>query len=138
VKEQYLTDTGFLFAVLDDSDELHESCAEIYRTKRNMYLPEAVLPELAFLLLRENKIQGLINFLRYVADGNLPVVSTELKDLERAAEILEKYADSNLDLVDCIIVAIAERLNIKKILTVERRHFSIFRPRHCDYFEIAP
>jgi hypothetical protein len=32
----------------------------------------------------------------------------------------------------------AERLNITKILTIDRRHFSMFRPIHCDPFEILP
>ena len=60
------------------------------------------------------------------------------KDLERVNQILEHYADSQLDFVDAVIVAIAERLRITRILTLDRRDFSIMRPRHCDYFEILP
>lgn len=135
---QSLIDTGFIFAVLDDSDKHHSDCASAYRNIRNALLPEAVLPELAFLLIRENKAQSLTDFLRYLAEGNLPIVSTEPQDLNRAAEILEKYADAKVDFVDCVIVAIAERLNIKRILTVDRRHFNLFRPSHCEFFEIVP
>ena len=135
---QSLIDTGFMFAVLDSSDEYHVDCAKAYKNIRNAFLPETVLPELAFLLLRENKIKNLTDFLHYLADGNLNIISTETQDLKRAAEILEKYADSRVDFVDCVIVAIAERLNIKRILTVDRRHFNLFRPRHCDRFEILP
>ena len=60
------------------------------------------------------------------------------KDLERVNQILEQCADSQLDFVDAVIVAIAERLRITRILTLDRRDFSIMRPRHCDYFEILP
>ncbi len=134
---QSLIDTGFMFAVLDNSDEYHADCAKAYKNIRNALLPEAVLPELAFLLVREN-IKNLTDFLRYLADGNLNIIPMEIQDLKRAAEILEKYADSRVDFVDCVIVAIAERLNIKRILTVDRRHFNLFRPRHCDRFEIVP
>ncbi len=56
----------------------------------------------------------------------------------RSAEILRKYHDINIDFVDVLIVAMAERLNITKILTVDRRHFQIFRPTHCESFEILP
>lgn len=133
-----LIDTGFIFAVLDKSDEHHSDCADAYKNIRNALLPEAVLPELAFLLMRENKAKSLTDFLRYLAEGNLPVVSTELRDLNRAAEILEKYADAKIDFVDCVIVAVAERLNIERILTVDRRHFNLFRPVHCEFFEIVP
>jgi predicted nucleic acid-binding protein len=59
-------------------------------------------------------------------------------DLERVGQILEQYADSQLDFVDAVIVAISERLRITRVLTLDRRDFSIMRPIHCDYFEILP
>ncbi len=138
MNKQSLIDTGFMFAVLDNSDAHHTACADAYKNIRNALLPEAVLPELAFLLLRENKVKGLTDFLRYIADENLQLISAELQDLRRAAEILERYADNKFDFVDCVVMAIAERLNIKRILTVDRRHFNSFRPLHCDRFEIVP
>ncbi|MEI2690592.1 MAG: hypothetical protein V9H69_13160 [Anaerolineae bacterium] len=36
------------------------------------------------------------------------------------------------------IVAIAERLKAQRILTLDRRHFGLMRPRHCTAFEILP
>ena len=59
-------------------------------------------------------------------------------DYLRSGEILRKYNDANIDFVDACIVAMAERLNIAKILTVDRRHFQMFRPAHCKAFEILP
>jgi|GEM_PF-2139836 len=59
-------------------------------------------------------------------------------DLSRSLTILERYADANLGLVDASIMAIAERLGITKILTCDRRHFSLFRPKHCTGFELCP
>ena len=35
-------------------------------------------------------------------------------------------------------MAIAERLNITRIATFDRRDFSIFQPSHCDYLELLP
>lgn len=32
----------------------------------------------------------------------------------------------------------AERLNIERILTLDRRDFSIIKPKHCAAFEILP
>ncbi len=101
-------------------------------------MPEVVIPELAYMIVRNLGYQKLIKFLRSVIAEDFALVPTELSDLKRAAEILEKYADSRVDFVDCVIVAIAERLNIKRILTVDRRHFNLFRPRHCAAFEIVP
>jgi predicted nucleic acid-binding protein len=40
--------------------------------------------------------------------------------------------------VDAIIVAIAERLNITRVLTLDVRDFRMFSPRHCAAFELLP
>ena len=137
--EQSIFDTGFLLAVFDEDDKHHQSCRVIYEKQlRNALLPDAVLPELAYLIKRELSMKALINFLRLVSTGEYNLVRTTGADLERAAEILEKYDDNNIDFVDAVIVAMAERLNITKILTVDRRHFSAFKPRHGAAFEILP
>ncbi|MCU1267691.1 MAG: PilT protein [Acidobacteria bacterium] len=133
-----LLDTGFLLAVIDADDSLHAACTVALEAESAPLLPDVVLPELAYLILRELRYPTLTAFLRLVAAGELVQVKSTLQDLARAAEILEKYADNRVDFVDCAIVAMAERLNLIKILTVDRRHFTIFRPKHCDYFEIAP
>ncbi len=101
-------------------------------------MPDVVIPELAYLILRELDVKSLVRFLRRVVEKDFIIERTTETDLERAAEILEKYNDNNIDLVDAVIVAMAERLNITKILTVDRRHFGIFKPKHCEAFEILP
>lgn len=60
------------------------------------------------------------------------------EDLGRICEIAEEYRDSRLDVVDCCIIALAERLQIKRIATFDRRDFHIVRPSHTEYFEILP
>jgi predicted nucleic acid-binding protein len=133
-----LLDTGFLLAVIDADDNLHSACTAALEAEPAPLLPDVVLPELAYLILRELGYRNLTTFLRAVAAGELVQVKSTAQDLTRAAELLEKYADSRVDFVDCVIVALAERLNLTKVLTVDRRHFTLFRPKHCDYFEIAP
>jgi predicted nucleic acid-binding protein len=133
-----LLDTGFLLAAIDESDGLHEACAATLQDEANPLLPDVVLPELAYMILRDLGHSVLASFLRAVANGELAVIQKTLEDLERAAEVLEKYADSRVDFVDCVIVAMAERLKINRILTVDRRHFTLFKPSHCAFFEIVP
>jgi predicted nucleic acid-binding protein len=133
-----LLDTGFLLAVLDADDGLHTSCVTALLAEAQPLLPDVVLPELAYLVLRELGYPALVNFLRSLTRGELVIERMGEDDLERATEILEKYADSRVDFVDCMIVAMAERLDIQQILTVDRRHFQLFRPKHCSYFTILP
>lgn len=138
MKRESLIDTGFIFATLDEKDIHHKSCVNAYEQEYFALLPEIILPELAYLILRELDVKTLVNFLRSIANGDFELIRTTEKDLERAAEILEKYNDNNIDLVDACIVAIAERLEIEKILTVDRRHFTVFKPKHCESFALLP
>src|SRR5437879_8793675 len=133
-----LLDTGFMLAVIDADDNLHAACVAALELETNPILPDVVLPELAYLILRELGYSTLTRFLRAVVAGELSQAQSTPQDLQRTADLLEKYADNKVDFVDCAIVAMAERLNLTKVLTVDRRHFTIFRPKHCAYFEIAP
>jgi hypothetical protein len=135
-----LLDTGFLLAVLDADDELHDICSLALEEEREPILPDMVIPELAYLVLRELGYPALIKFLDSIVKGELVLERATIPDLARSAEVLEKYADNKIDFVDCAIVAMAmaERLNIKRILTVDQRDFQKFRPKHCSAFEIVP
>ena len=48
-------------------------------------------------------------------------------------------ATANLPLgaADASVIAVAERLRIRQILTLDRAHFSIVRPNHIDAFDLA-
>lgn len=133
-----LLDTGVLLAALAKNDDLHELCALAIEEEPDLLLPEVVLPELAYLVLRDMDYPTWVGFLREVADGVLPVLATTPVDLARAAQIMERYADARIDFVDSVLVAFAERLNIRRILTVDHRHFRIVRPKHCPSFDIIP
>ena len=54
------------------------------------------------------------------------------------AELAERYADLKLGGTDASVVAVAERMEIDRIATYDRRHFSVVRPRHVDAFLLLP
>jgi predicted nucleic acid-binding protein len=68
----------------------------------------------------------------------LAVEELTLQDLRRALELLRSYEEARIGFVDATVVAVAERLKISRILTTDRRDFSIVRPRHCKTFELPP
>lgn len=133
-----LLDTGFLLAIIAENDPYHSDCVRALKNERQVILPDIVLPELAYLVLRDMDHHTLALFLRSVGAGPVDYVATTRPDLMRAADLPEQYADNRIDFVDCVLVAMAERLNIFRILTIDRRHFSILRPRHISAFEIIP
>ncbi len=135
----FLMDTGFWYASIDDSDEYHETVVPIAANIReNVIIPIPAITEIAYLILRNRGIEKLAQFSESLSVTKFHLETPTSEDYKRAAEILRKYDDANIDFVDACIVAIAERLNITKILTVDRRHFGMFKPKHCAAFEILP
>ena len=51
---------------------------------------------------------------------------------------MDTYADAEVGYVDASIVALAERYNLNRILTFDRRHFAMFRPKGLEYLELLP
>ncbi|MBN1284976.1 MAG: hypothetical protein JXB47_06240 [Anaerolineae bacterium] len=60
------------------------------------------------------------------------------EDLLRIHQILEQYAGANLDFADASIMALAEKFDVRLLLTLDQRDFRMVRPAHCDHFDILP
>ncbi|MCY7376449.1 MAG: PIN domain-containing protein [Pyrinomonadaceae bacterium] len=135
----YLMDTGFWYASIDESDQHYAKVAPVAdKIREIVVLPIPVITETAYLISRNKNVEALAIFSEGLARTLFQLEAPTAEDYLRTAEILRKYDDANIDFVDACIVAIAERLSITKILTVDRRHFGIFKPRHCAAFEILP
>jgi uncharacterized protein len=134
-----ILDTSFLFALTDLSDRNHDRVLSVAQTINELLvLPTVVLPEVCYLIASRLGHRAMRQFLSNLVDNNIQFEPLTPDDLKRVNEILEQYADSQLDFVDAAIVTIAERNNITRILTLDRRDFSLFRPKHCGYFELLP
>lgn len=135
----FILDTSFLFALADQSDRNHDRVLAVVQTiNEPLLLPSVVLPEVCYLIASRLGHQAMRRFLSNLAVSDTQLEAVTTTDLERVNEILEQYADSQLDFVDAVIVTIAERLGITCVLTLDRRDFSLVRPKHCDYFKILP
>jgi predicted nucleic acid-binding protein len=134
-----LLDTGFVYAVINRTERQHEAVINAARAVREpMLLPTPVIVEVAFLLLRDIGPLAVADFVGELTTTDMILVEPEVSDYGRAAAILRQYDDAHIDLVDSLIVAIAERLNIDLILTLDQRHFRMFRPKHCVAFKLLP
>lgn len=77
-------------------------------------------------------------FLRSLADGDFECVDMSPADFRRMAELVEQYEDLPLGTTDAAVIALAERLQISEIATLDRRHFSVVRPRHVSALTLLP
>ncbi|HEX6383943.1 MAG TPA: PIN domain-containing protein [Anaerolineae bacterium] len=134
-----LVDTSFLFALTNENDKSHAACVTTAQTiKTRLIVPVTVLPEITYLLDVRLGHHAMRQFVKQMANPGWMLESLDESDLVRAGQMLEKYSDNRLDFVDATIVAIAERLNVKRILTLDQRHFRVIRPLHSPSFELLP
>ncbi|MEI2779100.1 MAG: hypothetical protein V9G19_24700 [Tetrasphaera sp.] len=58
--------------------------------------------------------------------------------LVAAALTGDRHHRESIDLFTAAVVAVAERLKIVEIATLDRRHFTIVRPSHIAAFALLP
>jgi len=133
-----IADTGFVVALLNSSDVKHESVVPFYLQYQHLLLPQTVLAETAYLVGQNAGILTVVKFLRGLYTSRFQLLGLAEQNVKRIAEILDKYSDSRIDFVDASVMAIAEYYGITTILTLDQRDFRVYRPVHCQYFEILP
>jgi uncharacterized protein len=134
-----LVDTGPLYAMADRDDDWHIRTVRFIENSRGDFvIPVTVLPEAAYLLAAHLGAGAEQKLVESVVNGEMAVEDLTIQDLRRALELLRRYEDARIGFVDATVVAIAERLKIQRILTTDRRDFSLVRPRHCKEFELLP
>jgi len=134
-----LIDSSYLIAIYYAGDTNHSQAAAFERkNKQPRLIPNLVLPEVWHMLKHYLGQEAAEQFVGSVLASAAELEMVSRDDLQRAYEIMQAYPKARLDLVDCCLFAVAERLNITQICTFDRRDFSIFRPRHCPYLELLP
>jgi len=54
------------------------------------------------------------------------------------ADLVLTYGDLPLGTTDASVVAIAERLKLTDVATLDRRHFTVVRPSHVNSLTLLP
>jgi predicted nucleic acid-binding protein len=101
-------------------------------------VPQVVPTEVVYLWRRAVGLNEAIQFLEEFNDSQPDLQDVTVADLRRVKGIMQQYAAARFDFVDCSIMALAERLDINQVGTLDRRDFSIFRPRHVAHLELLP
>ncbi len=125
-----IADTGALYAIYDADDAHHKSVREVLEKERGaVIIPVAILAELDYLLREFLGIEAELDFLDSVIRGVFSLEPLTASDVDRCRDLIARYRDLDLGLADAAVIATAERLGIKRILTVDERDFRAVRPR---------
>lgn len=134
-----LVDTSFLVSLANPKERHHRKCLTVAHSIRTtLLIPVTVLPEVTYLIGEQLGHRAMRQFVHSTRNPAWTFVPLLDSDLQRSAELLDQYHNTKLDFVDATIVAMAERLNVRRILTLDRRHFELIRPHHCPAFELLP
>jgi predicted nucleic acid-binding protein len=134
-----LCDTGVLLAAGNVKDQAHGACLELLRRSEGpLLIPSPVMGEMGYLLQSRVGPRAEVTFLKSFGGNGFRVAELEDGDIRRMAELVESYLDLPLGIVDAAVVAIAERLALTEIATLDHRHFSVVRPRHVRAFSLLP
>ncbi len=134
-----ILDTGPLYASLDRSDADHAACrALIESADEPLVIPGPVLVEVDYWIHQRLHPGVLVALLADIEARAYVVADLGVSDCARVRELCDRYADSDIGFVDAAVLAIVERLDEPKLATLDRRHFSLFRPRHRESIELLP
>lgn len=123
-----LIDAGPLIAVINRNDTHHVECARLLRTlDTSFYTTLAVLTEAMYILWTRIGWAAQEGLWRMVLRGDLLLEHPSPAELVRMSELMSKYSDHPMDFADASLVALAERLSLDRIFTVDRRDFSVYR-----------
>ncbi len=133
-----IVDTNVLLAAADNADPDHQACVETIQNAGPLVTTAFVIAETAYLIGRQLGAAAEARFFRAVADGEIQIETITPADTRRIAELIETYADLGLGGTDASLIAIAERMKVSTLATLDHRHFSVVRPAHTAAFELFP
>ena len=121
-----LVDAGPLVALVDSGDQHHDKCVAAFKELRE---PLATvwppLVEAMYLLsdlpLAQEALWGMLD------RGAVLLLQLDFADIPRMRELMRKYSNRPMDLADAALLRVAEREGLRKIFTVDRTDFSVYR-----------
>jgi predicted nucleic acid-binding protein len=134
-----IADSGAIYALYDARDQHHSAVTQVIdKESEAIIVPMAILAEIDYLLRVRLGNRAVLRFLEGIKIGGYTLEPLTSIDLNRCLSLLQTYGDLNLGLADGAVVATAERLNTRRILTVDERHFRTVRGADGKPFTLLP
>lgn len=127
-----VVDAGPLIALFDRDDRHHRRAVEFLRDCRARLVTNLpALTEAAFVL--RFSVEAQCDLLGWAHEA-LAIDRNTADDLPRIVTLLQKYRDLPADFADVSLVALADRLKVRRIASVDR-DFQIYRLPGKGQFE---
>lgn len=132
-----LVDAGPLVALIHEDDHQHQRCKEEFVSLREpLGTVWPVLTEAMYLLRFSWEAQNAL--WEMVEAGAVQILPLDRSDVPRMKELMRRYRSLPMDLADAALVCAAEREKLRRIFTLDRRDFEVYRPARLGRFSILP
>lgn len=133
-----LIDAGPLIACVNRGDRQHLWSADTVRAEPGPPLTtEAVLTEAMYVAGARLGRLAQEALWKVVKRGDLAVWRPELSDLQRMAQLMERYRNRPMDFAGASLVACAERVRVRRIIMLDRADFSVYRLSGDRTFDVV-
>lgn len=132
-------DTGPLIALLNTGDPDHARCADLLaNTTEDLVIPSPVMVEVDYWCRKLLGPEALEVLVEDIGAGAYRWFELDTGTMRRAVEMTIRYRDLDLGYVDAAVVATCEALDEDKVVSLDRRHFSVVRPVHRPSLRVLP
>ena len=132
-------DAAPLVALADRREPLREKILRVLEAERgHLFIPAPVTAEVDYLLGRRFGGAARRAFLGDMSARRFESPSLEAGDYATALDLDRRYAELELGLADLSVILVARRLQTRRILTFDERHFRVVRPLQGGVFTLLP
>jgi hypothetical protein len=132
-----LVDAGPLIALIHEDDDEHQRCREAFAAMNEpLGTVWPAVAEAMHLLSFSSRAQEAL--WEMIEAGAVEILPLGIDDVPRMKELMRKFRDLPMDLADAALVRVAERERLRRIFTLDRRDFQIYRPSRIGRFVILP
>ncbi len=123
--QKTIIDSGPLIALFDRSDKYHKLVLDFIKSYKGKLITSwAVITEVSHIL--DFNLQVQIDFLKWCEMGGIEVYTISQDEISNIRVMMEKYSDIPMDLADATLMYIANKENIKNIVSIDS-DFDIYR-----------
>jgi len=132
--ESIVVDAGPLIALFRRRDRHHARIKRFLSTNRARLVSTLpVVTEVCHFL----NASGKVALLTWIRRGGLSLQPVAADDLDEISALIERYADQEMDFADATLVWLADLINTRAVMTIDRRDFPVYRARSGEAFNLV-
>jgi predicted nucleic acid-binding protein len=131
-----LVDAGPFVALIDRRDNHHERCVEALRAMTDPLV--TVWPALVEAMYLLDGWQEQAALWAMVEAGPITLAHLGDEDVPHLRKLMARYRDLPMDLADAALVHVAERDGYRRVFSLDRTDFEVYRVAGRERFTILP